>query len=306
VTSLVPAAGGTFTIRGTSTSADGAGYFSKEGSTTSGPRLTLTCGSAGSSDLQAPSVPGGVSATPASTSVALSWAASTDNVGVDHYNVYRDGATTPLANPTTASYTDSGLTPSTNYRYEVTAVDAAGNESAKSAAVTTTTTAGAGGGGTVQAQLLADRTIDPASTAPASTRLKVDAASPQNDMLMKFAVPTSCTSVAAASLRLTVGSGSTDPSVRGGDFYATDPASNPDWSEASVVWNTAPARTGAPVSLTTGVALNTSYDINVTSLVPAAGGTFTIRGTSTSADGAGYFSKEGSTTSGPRLTLTCG
>ena len=48
------------------------------------------------------------------------------------------------------------------------------------------------------------------------------------------------------------------------------------------------------------------YDIDVTALVPTAGGTFTIRGSSTSGDGAGYYSKEGSATSGPRLVLTCG
>jgi hypothetical protein len=126
-----------------------------------------------------------------------------------------------------------------------------------------------------------------------------------NDMLLKFAVPTSCTRVTAAHLMLTVGSGSTDPSVKGGDFYATDPASNPDWSETTVLWETAPAKVGSPVTLATAVALDTTYDIDVTPLVPAAGGTFTIRGSSTSGDGAGYYSKEGSATNGPRLVVTC-
>jgi chitodextrinase len=268
---------------------------------------SVTLGTPAPSDTTAPTVPTGLTATPAGTSVALSWTASTDNVGVDHYNVYRDGAATPLTSVTGTSYTDSGLTAGTTYNYQVSAVDAAGNDSGTTAMVPATTTPAPTGGTTVQATLLADRTIDPASTTPTSTRLKVDASAPVNDLLVKFDVPTTC-SVTAAHLKLTVGSGSTDPSTKGGDFYATSPTDpNAAWDEASVVWATAPAKstTTPPVTLAGAVALNTTYDIDVTSLVPTKGGTFTIRGSSTSADGAGYLSKEGSATLGPRLDVTC-
>ncbi|MDT4933519.1 MAG: hypothetical protein QOK11_1411 [Pseudonocardiales bacterium] len=157
------------------------------------------------------------------------------------------------------------------------------------------------------AVLNADATIDPAaSTTPTSSRVRVDASGPTNDLLLKFT--SSCTDITAASLGLTVGSGSNDPSTHGGDFYATsaaDPHAN--WAEGSVTWPTAPARdtTVAPVSLG-AVTAGTTYSLDVTRLVPSTGGTFTVRGTNTSADGAGYFSKEGSATLGPRLSVTCG
>jgi hypothetical protein len=139
--------------------------------------------------------------------------------------------------------------------------------------------------------------------------VKVDASAPVDDMLLKFTIPASCSSVTAASLQLTVGSGSNDPSTHGGDFYATsrtDPSAG--WSKASVTWASAPAKdsTIAPVVLATAVTAGTTYSINVSTLVPKSPATFTIRATSTRADGAGYFSTEGSATSGPKLLLTCG
>jgi len=73
-------------------------------------------------------------------SVALSWTASTDNVGVTGYRIYRNStlvATTPNATP---AYTDTGLSGSTAYKYQVSAIDAALNESLKTGALTVTTT----------------------------------------------------------------------------------------------------------------------------------------------------------------------
>jgi len=87
-------------------------------------------------DTTAPSVPTGLTATPGSTQVALSWTASTDNVGVTGYRVYRGGVL--IAAPTGTSYTDTGLTNGTAYSYKIAAVDAAGNASAQTAAVSGT------------------------------------------------------------------------------------------------------------------------------------------------------------------------
>ncbi len=61
-------------------------------------------------------------------SVRVTWNASTDNVGVTAYNVYRNGIR--LATLTSRSYTDSSVARRTTYSYTVTALDAAGNESA--------------------------------------------------------------------------------------------------------------------------------------------------------------------------------
>ncbi|HJZ53858.1 MAG TPA: LamG-like jellyroll fold domain-containing protein, partial [Gemmataceae bacterium] len=91
------------------------------------------------SDTQAPTVPTNLTATGAINTATLSWTASSDNVGVDHYDVYRSttsGFTPSAANKvgqsTTPGYTDTGLAPGTYY-YRVDAADTAGNVSAASA-----------------------------------------------------------------------------------------------------------------------------------------------------------------------------
>ena len=91
-------------------------------------------------DIQAPSVPSGVTATAvSSTQINLNWAASTDNVKVTGYKVYRNGS--QIATVTTTSYSNSGLAASTSYSYTVSAYDAAGNGSSQSAAASVTTPA---------------------------------------------------------------------------------------------------------------------------------------------------------------------
>ena len=96
-------------------------------------------------DTTPPSAPGGVTAgASTTTSVSLSWSASTDNVGVTGYQVF-SGAT-QVATTTGTSATVTGLTPSTSYTFTVKAVDAAGNVSAASNAATVTTPAPPSGG----------------------------------------------------------------------------------------------------------------------------------------------------------------
>jgi chitodextrinase len=92
-------------------------------------------------DTTKPSAPTGLQATGVgSTSVQLSWQASTDDVGVTGYEVSRDGQV--VATPTGTTVSDSGLTPATSYTYTVVARDAAGNRSAPSSAVQVTTQSG--------------------------------------------------------------------------------------------------------------------------------------------------------------------
>ena len=90
-------------------------------------------------DTTPPSVPTGLSATAvSSTQINLSWTASTDNVGVTGYDVFRNG--TQVGTTTTTSYQDTGLMADTTYSYTVAAYDAAGNVSAQSTAASATTT----------------------------------------------------------------------------------------------------------------------------------------------------------------------
>jgi len=91
-----------------------------------------------SADIIAPSVPTGLIATAVSTSqINLSWNASTDNVGVTGYNIYRNGVyfTTIVG----TSYSDIGLLANTFYSYRVSAIDAVANESAQSSIASATT-----------------------------------------------------------------------------------------------------------------------------------------------------------------------
>ncbi|MBI3044835.1 MAG: fibronectin type III domain-containing protein [Betaproteobacteria bacterium] len=91
-------------------------------------------------DTAAPTTPTGLTATPVSeTQINLAWNASTDNVGVSNYRVYRAGVQIATVNSPTVSYSNTGLTAGTTYSYTVSACDAAGNCSGQSAIASTTT-----------------------------------------------------------------------------------------------------------------------------------------------------------------------
>ena len=95
----------------------------------------------GSADSSPPSTPTGLTASVASSStINLSWNASTDNVGVTGYKIFRGGV--QIGTATGTSYSSTGLTASTTYAFTVSAYDAAGNNSAVSASVSATTLSG--------------------------------------------------------------------------------------------------------------------------------------------------------------------
>jgi chitodextrinase len=88
-------------------------------------------------DTTAPTPPGTpVASGTTGVQTTLTWAASTDNVGVTGYEVYRGGAL--ITTVTSTTFTDAGLTPGTTYSYTIKAKDAAGNGSVSSATVVTT------------------------------------------------------------------------------------------------------------------------------------------------------------------------
>ncbi|MGE5528005.1 MAG: family 20 glycosylhydrolase [Patescibacteria group bacterium] len=96
-----------------------------------------------SGDTQAPTAPTNLEATAVSSSqINLTWTASTDNVGVTGYQVFRNGV--QVGTSATTSYSDTGLQPATTYSYYVKAYDAAGNVSSQSNTAQATTQAGGG------------------------------------------------------------------------------------------------------------------------------------------------------------------
>ena len=79
-------------------------------------------------DTTPPSTPTGLAASNVSqTGLTLTWNASTDNVGVTGYDVYRNG--TKMATVTSTSSSQTGLACGTSYAFGVVARDAAGNSS---------------------------------------------------------------------------------------------------------------------------------------------------------------------------------
>jgi chitodextrinase len=90
-------------------------------------------------DSQAPTAPANPTAkATAPNSVALTWTASTDNVGIAGYRIIRNGVLLTQVGAVT-NFQDNQVLPNTQYTYTLTALDVAGNQSPSSspAAVTT-------------------------------------------------------------------------------------------------------------------------------------------------------------------------
>lgn len=99
---------------------------------------SLIIGSTPPVDTIPPSIPANLTATTISSSqINLSWTASTDNVGVTGYRIFRGG--TEIATTANISYSNTGLQANTTYTYRVSAYDAAGNQSSQSSQASATT-----------------------------------------------------------------------------------------------------------------------------------------------------------------------
>ncbi len=130
-TGLTPGSNHSYTI----TAIDSTGHASAQSTAAAGTTST---------DAVAPSVPAGLTKSlVTSSSVALSWTASTDNNSVASYIIYRNG--TQVGTSPSNAFTDSGVQPNTQYSYTVAAKDAAGNTSGQSQALAVTTLDGPAG-----------------------------------------------------------------------------------------------------------------------------------------------------------------
>ncbi len=114
-------------------------YQSREATNT--PQLVVTVVAAPLTDTTAPSAPAGLTATPAGDGrIDLSWIASTDNVGVQGYQVFRNGTYLSAVGPVgSTAFSDTGLATGTAYSYTVRAIDAAGLTSSQSGPANATT-----------------------------------------------------------------------------------------------------------------------------------------------------------------------
>jgi chitodextrinase len=289
VTSLVTG-DGPVSFGASSTSSNGAYYDSKEGAAGMAPQLVLTLGTP---DTTAPSAPTNLTGTAAANQVDLSWTASTDNVGVTGYQVFRDG--TQIGTSPTNRYSDTSVQSNTSYQYTVKAVDAATNPSGPSNTFSVTTLA--------PTKVLTFTPTDdsyaeqdtPSTTYGTATEIIADN-TPVKHLFTRFVVAGVGTGkVASAKLRLYC----VDPSGVGGIFHGSDPL----WSESSLSWSLQPTIVSATVATLGAVTANKWYEVDVTSLVNGDGAV-TIAATSTSGDGAHYASKERTGGLAPQLVVT--
>lgn len=129
-TGLSPSSSYTFTVK----AKDAAGNVSPSSNT-----VTVTTG-APSEDSSPPTAPGNLTVkAKTSTTVALEWSASADNVGVTGYDVYQGAGLAASVDGSALEASIAGLTPDTEYTFTVKAKDAAGNVSPSSNALTVTT-----------------------------------------------------------------------------------------------------------------------------------------------------------------------
>jgi len=121
--------------------------------------------------------------------------------------------------------------------------------------------------------------------------------SPVRNMLLRFTVSGVGTqTILSAKLRLYC----VDPSPFGGEFHRVTDTS---WSESTVNWNTAPSADSNILASLGRVSMNTWYEVDVTSLVNGDG-SYSLKVSSTNADGAYYSPKEGATGFAPQLVIT--
>ncbi len=255
---------------------------------------TSTVHDAPDPDVQPPSPPADLTATPVDErQVDLSWSAATDNVAVVGYQLERDGDDLVTLGDA-LTYSDGTVEPGQLYSYRVRARDTAGNWSAWSEPVEVTTP----GTPSILIDVEEDAFIMP-STPDRNYRGRVnwgvDASAVMDSMLKLEVGDLDGRTISSARLRIRCTNGSN----RGGEFFAAPGT----WAERTVTWNTAPAATGAALDSVGRVVRGTEYAVDLTGFVTGEG-TYSLRASSVSDNGANYASSESTDGAGPVLELT--
>lgn len=267
-------------------------------------------------DLTAPTTPTNVAASVTGDSVALTWTASTDGVGVAGYRVYRgasanfaigDSGVTLIGEPTDTAAPDAGLAPGT-YFYRVLARDAAGNTSDLSAAVSATIAEPPAEPVTMNVDVAADGAV--LQTAPTTNYGLTNqiwsrgTGSAQQQAFLAFDLPATPTgtTLTSASLRLRTSTDSTAASANDTIVNLMSGA----WTEAGLTWNNRPTAVGDQLGTLTGTnATNTAYTLALSSveLKSLAGQRITLRLLTNGDDNLRLWSRE-ATNAGYRPLLS--
>ena len=235
-------------MKGSSSDSYGAMYF-KLNPTSAEYRYVNTAGqildqgvvtcSGATPDTTPPSAPTNLTATTSASGHAqLDWTAASDNTGVVGYGIYRDGALIASIDATTTQYVDTTVNVNVTYNYQVDAVDAAGNRSAKSNTATYTQPATA----TLVFTPTADafvRSDIPTTNYGSSISLLADG-SPDIQSFLRFNLQGLDGTVLSATLRVYANNGNSAG-------YQVYPLTSSTWDESTVTYATKPG-TGSQVA----------------------------------------------------------
>lgn len=265
-------------------------------------------------DTTAPSTPTGASTSVTGADVAVTWTASTDDVGVVGYQVHRGtsagftvSAATKIADVTTTSFTDAGRPLGTWY-YRVVAVDAAGNASDASTAASATVL-GSGEPVTVNVPVVDDAMVfgvAPGSNYGNDSQLSSRGGSSPIQSFLSFDLPSAPagTTLTGAELRVRT---STDPTATSTDLHVVNLVSGA-WTEGGVTWNNRPTSEGAVLgAVGAAPATNTPYtaSLSAAALSGVLGTQQTLRLSSSGSDNLRLWSSEAPVTAyRPVLVLT--
>jgi chitodextrinase len=215
-------------------------------------------------DTLPPSVPAGLTANASNpTQVDLGWSASTDNVAVSGYTIYRDGTSIATVSGSTLAYSDTTASPVTTYQYSVDAFDGAGNHSAASDPVTATTPDVAS---SLTFVPVADSYVNagsPSSNYGSSTSLRADA-SPDVHSYLRFNVQgLGGKTIGQARLLIYVNSNANQG-------IAVQSVTDNSWVESTMNYNNAPAL-GSTLASSGAVNAGNWVELDVTSYITGEG-----------------------------------
>ena len=265
-------------------------------------------------DTEAPAAVTGVTAAVTASDVAVSWDATTDNVGVTNYQVHRSGTSgfTPSAaslattvNGSTLSWTDAGRPAGTSY-YKVLATDEAGNVSGPSNEATATVVP-APQAVTLRVTPTADTYVNagaPSAVAGGFTTLATRGTSAYI-IYMRFNAASQVPEgqrLASASLAFRT----TGDAFAGSNDPQQSVAMAGDWSEATTNYNNRPQTSSTTLGTLTGpTAPNASYsiDLDAAAISAALTGDINFSMQSSGTDNMWFFSREASLANRPALVL---
>jgi parallel beta-helix repeat protein len=254
---------------------------------------TATIFAAPTGDSQAPTKPTGLVATAASgCRVDLAWVASTDNVGVAGYGIYRGGTLIDSVGGSTLTYADTGVVPGSTLSYQVDAVDASGNRSSRSDSAVSTTPSTACGGSLVPTADSYVEASKPTTNNGTKTQIRVDG-SPAVTTYLAFDVPAVGT-LSRATLRLWANSSQSSG-------IAVHVGSSSSWTEAGITYANAPVY-GAVVGSSGPVGAGSWLTVDVTSAI-AGSGRLTLVLTTASSTALSLASRESGATA-PQLVIS--